>query len=282
MVNTDNQNITIFIFTCDAYSGIWDYSIDLFHKNFPKKYSQNLFLVTDKKPDKKYGNFYKGFNVIWPESNNPIDYIEKLSFALKHCKTEYFLYLLDDYFLAYPISETIIDNFMSFIKKNDANYLKLNIKSKNRLDKLVYKTKEEKYYSLKTQIPYAVDLYPSIWKKPFVQATCDNWPFKERTIWDYEGKFHRLGEHMSIRGCFINVKNSFPFEDGVRKGKILRKAYKILLKEYDFNLTTFRPLMTRKEYYKDKIIPFISRKMPLGLKKKLKSRNVKKGKKYYS
>ena len=162
-----------------------------------------------------------------------------------------------------------------------ANYLKLNIKSRIRLGKRFF-YHGERFSFLKTYKPYAIDLYPGIWNKSFAEETIRKWPFSERTIWDYEGKFDRLSHFMQLNNCYCYCGKKFPFEDVVRKGKILRKAQKILLKQYGYDLSKNRPIMTRNEYFLDKVIPFLSRILPCNLKKRIKIRLERKGKKFYS
>lgn len=272
------KRLTIGIFTCDAYKDLWETNVKLLKKNFPLELGFDVVFVTDKRPSKTSENM-AGYQFIW--NDNPNDFLDKLSVFLKYCKTDYFLFLLDDYFFTRKIEAKTILNFLNFVNCRDVDYLKLNIKSRLRLSKRFIFNKK-KFASLRTSKPYSIDLYPSIWNKQFVEETIRKWPFNERTIWNYEGKFYRLGEIIDLSNCYCYCGKDFYFEDVVRKGKIIRKAYKTLLRQYDCDLSINRPLMNRKEYICDKIIPFISRLLPEKIKRKIKDKQEKKGKRFYS
>lgn len=270
--------LTIGIFTCDAYKDLWEANVNLLLKNFPNLDGIHIIFVTDKEPSLIPKNM-QNYRIIWNE--NQSDFLSKLSTFLNCCPTDYFLFLLDDYFFTKRISAKTMEFLFSFVKEFKINYLKLNIKSRLRLAKHFF-YKEKEFAFLKTNKAYAIDLYPSIWNKKFVEKTIEIWPFNERTIWDYEGKIYKLANIINLSSCYCYCEKDFYFEDVVRKGKILRKADRVLRKKYNCDLTRGRKVMSRTEYALDKIVPFLSRLMPEKLKKKIKSKQEKKGRHFYS
>ena len=79
--------LTIAIFTCDAYRDLWEANVNLLEKNFPNDQGFEVIFVTDKKPSHVPVNMLK-YKIIW--NDNPNDYLDKLSIFLKKCSTEYF------------------------------------------------------------------------------------------------------------------------------------------------------------------------------------------------
>ena len=275
--DTNQKLLTLAVFTCEAYRELWEWNLKLLKANFPLLNQCEVLLVTDRKPSKPFESPTLS-KILWP--TDPDDFLEKLGLVLANCTSDRFLFLLDDYFFTDPIGEPTLRNLLGFAKETDANYLKTNIKSRIRLGKRM-KYDGRSYATLKTKKPYAVDLYPCFWKTEFVRAVIDNWPFEEHSIWDFEGKFNRLSDVMPLEKCFCYCEKDFPFEDVVRKGKIIRHAHKKITADYGVDLTSWRPLMTRWEAFKDKAIPFTSRLIPNRLKSWLK-RHVFRKKRYYS
>ena len=272
-----DKKLTVFIFTCDAYKPLWKYAYNFYCSNFPKSYVDNLYFVSDCKPSNESIESIP-VTFLWPKNKD--DFIEKIELCLSVCKTDYFLFLLNDYFLTYPIKESTIDNYLDFVYKYNCNYLKLNIRTRKRL-KHRFKFEGLYYSSIKQYMPYGVDLYPSIWKASFINTICDKWPFEGKTIWDFEGKFYKLGSYFKIDNCFCCRSPVFKFTNVVCRGTIFRDAHRKLKKKYNIDLTSFKPLMSRKMCLFEKM-GFFLHWMPEKLKEHIKARNRKRGKKYYS
>ena len=188
------------------------------------------------------------------------------------------MFLLDDYFLNEKVDKKLIVSLLDFSNRYSADYLKLTITHNNTFFKREYKDADF-IHLLKTTKEYSLDLYPSIWKKEFLLNLKNDWVFKEKTIWDFEGKLHKINKSDK---CFIYTGKKIKFIDVIRKGKLRREAHKILMNRYNCDLSLQWPIMSKKESINDKIIPFLSMYTPRFFKKILKNIGKKKGKKYYS
>ena len=275
MQNISKPSISIAIFTCDDFSDLWETNVFFLKKNFPIKSFEKIILVTDKPTIKKID----GIEIIWP-TDFP-DHLNKLKCLIDKCQTKYFLFTLDDYFFIKQISQEFINSCIKFMTDTDANYLKLNIRhySKTKTPQISYNMK---FYTLRTELPYALDLYPSIWNTKFASETVDKWIFPERTIWHYEGKLYKLNQFMSLNKCYCVKSKNFCFEDVIRKGGLLNHAHSVLYNKFSIDLTKTRRLRTKREDFKNKIDCFISAWTPLFIKSIIKNRLRKKGKKFYS
>ena len=81
------------------------------------------------------------------------------------------------------------------------NYFKLNVQFLNTIGKRI-KFSNKKIGALKTAKPYAIDLYPCIWRVSFIKKIMDSWLFDEKSIWDFEGKMHKLNSLVPLEKCY--------------------------------------------------------------------------------
>ena len=271
--------ITLFIFTCDAFQDLWIHNLTLLSQNFPLEHIEAIYMVSDKKPTFEIQSPIP-VQFIWPEDGN--DYLQKLQVCCDHCKTERFLYTLDDYFYTEPISAESLARHIAFAEERSADYLKLSFMSRRYTGKKTKASWGGKYAWLRTEIPYAIDLYPAIWRKDFVLRTINEWDMPERTVWDYEGKLSRLRDCIDFSNCYVNTSGDFPFLDVVRKGKVLHKAHKTMLRRYGVDLAVKRPVMSAWATRIDGFKFFLSAWCPRWVKNAVKKRGRKKGKHYYS
>lgn len=267
------MKIDVIVFTCDKYSSLWSYFYSFFNKNFPTEFVDKFYFITDKKPS--CSSTIDDSLFIVNDSNN---FFERIDPFLLKSKSDYFLFLLDDYFLTNSINKNVFESLLDFCLKSSADYLKLTITHNNTF----YKKKvngDKNLHLIKTKKEYSVDLYPSIWKKDFILDIKRKWNFNGSTIWDFEGKINKVNKSNK---CFIYTGREFSFVDVIRKGKLRREAHKVLSSKYGYDLSTQWQLMSKKESVKDKIIPFLSMYSPRFIKEVFKAKGRKKGRSYYS
>lgn len=76
--------------------------------------------------------------------------------------------------------------------------------------------------NLETKKDYAINLYPGIWKKAFLERTLERIT-EETDVWNYEVSLTRSARKYQVK-CAYAKGNPFPFLDAIRKGKFLHKA----------------------------------------------------------
>lgn len=268
------NKIDVVFFTCDKYSSLWDDSLTLFQRNFPKENIGKVYLVTDVTPTK---DIDKNVNVLVCDS---IDFINRMKIVTTHIETDYFLFMLDDYFVHKQTQQEYTDSIFNFLLEKRPHYLKLDVKFKHRLCKS-FSYKNLRISKIKTYKPYGIDLYPSIWNVSFLKNIIYNWPFQAKTIWDFEGKLNAINFVSKDQECFCLRGTTFRYIDVIRKGKLRREANRELLK-IGIDLTNDWQLMTKNESFKDMIIPYLASITPKTIKRAYKKRQTKKGKTFYS
>ena len=114
----DKSCYSIIISSCDKFSDLWDANITLLEKNWANR-GVDTYIVTDAPTQKTYEN------VKILAAGEGTEITERISFALETVKTEYVIFLLDDYFLTEPINDAKIYYCMSAMEKEQLDYLRL-------------------------------------------------------------------------------------------------------------------------------------------------------------
>ena len=183
----------------------------------PKSIVENIFLITDKPHDSAFDKA----TLINANDNN--DFIKRFMTGIQACQTNYFLLLLDDYFVT-EINYQRFTTLLDYIQDNKIDYCKLYCRNKK------YLIKNKPYYLLNTSFKYAVDLYPGIWNRSFAKSIVDEWNSDNRTIWHFEANMCKQPRVINSKECICAINKELCFLDVVRKGKMIRHSYRYLKK----------------------------------------------------
>jgi hypothetical protein len=210
------QKIELFILSCSSYSDLWENQFKLLNKFFDFE-TRVTFLVTEK----INSNFSSNYGVK-PLVSKSDFILDKLKEIYNNLTSEFFLLSLDDYFLCDLVNTNEILNQISFLKKNNFDYLRLyNFPSTKR--KLGFKR-----YIINFSESYSINFYPSIWSKKMLENIILNGTYE--SIWKFEANMNSSISKSELKGLYIEDQKIFPFIDGVRKGKYLQKSYNFLKK----------------------------------------------------
>ena len=201
-----NKDYSIIISTCDKFSDLWDANITLLEKNWGDR-GVDTYLVTDKPSDRTYENV----KIIAAGEGTEIT--ERLAAAVKVIKTDYVLFLFDDYFLIDPVNTEKIDRCMEIMEENDLDYLRLYtfINAKYFKEKLGgYKD----IYRVTTDARYNINLYPCGLSVKFIKETIKG---EVKNAWQYEVSLTKAGAAYGAKCALVNP-NAMNMLDVVRKG----------------------------------------------------------------
>ena len=110
----DLNNLSILVNTCDTYDDLWEPFFKLFDKFGGELKKCPIYLNTESKTF-----FYDGLNIICPNKyNEPVEWGRRLRKTLSEIKTDYVLFLLDDFFLQRPANTEMISQCLTWLKKN--------------------------------------------------------------------------------------------------------------------------------------------------------------------
>lgn len=258
------NRLTLLIHTCDKFSDLWDAHILLLNKNWKDRCIDTI-LLTDNPTDKTYKNIRIISAGIGTEITQRIEYV------LNEIKTEYVLVTLDDYFLMNKVSSNSIETLINTMDNLKLDYLRL-FKDPNSFEKILGYTK---LYKISLDKNYQVNLYQGIWRKDFIQKTIK----KPLNPWKYEVSLTDIAIKENAR-CALSKGKEFEILDVVRKGKLLHKSHKYLMK---YNLYEgSREIISYKEELKLFIFRIGKKILPKKIAKLLKKLLIKSGITFYS
>lgn len=202
-----SRKLTLMIQTCDAFSDLWEPHFQLLTENWPDRPVRTL-LVTDSPTEAVFPSvevLSTGAGMHMPA---------RLAAVLPQVETEYILLTLDDYFPIHPISTQKLDRLVEIMDAEKLDYIRL-FSTPNSFRKAAHKG----LYEIDLREDYAVNLYPGLWRKAFLVQTL----MPETDIWTYEVSLTYTARQLHAR-CALSKGREFPILDGVRKGKLLRRA----------------------------------------------------------
>ena len=259
-----SKQVTLLIPTCSAFSDLWKAMVYFIQKNWIEA---PVIIVSDR------GELETGDSSIrfFADGSEPMDFASRLRHGLERVETQFVCLILDDYFFTKPINESSIGLNLDAMIGHGLDYLRYDYTSgTNRYPKLVHG-----YSSIQTG-PYSVNLTPGLWK---TESLCEVAKDLPTSPWECEVALDGLFFQKGFHGAYAK-KNSLPYLDGVRKGKLLPKAHHYLNKRglYDGN----RPIMPRFAAMKNAAAHWLSRYLPPKIRVWYKKRAIKRGETFYS
>lgn len=206
------NDITLIINSCDKFSDLWDSHIALLERNWGDRDMRTL-LLSDVSTSRRFNHV----EVVCAGEGAEIT--QRLRYALPKVETPFIFMTLDDYFLTERINNKQISNLLGEVERLGLDYLRL-----FRRPRPASPYEEAKrLYNVDLSLNYAVNLYPGIWRKSFLENTLQG----SLNAWEYEVSLTETARR-SGAVCACTYGEEFPFLDVIRKGKVLHKAARVL------------------------------------------------------
>lgn len=207
-----NEALTVLILTCEKYGDLWKPHLDFLSKSWPGCPFRRL-LVTDCPTERRFPEveiFSAGAGLSVPR---------RLASVLPQVGTAYILLTLDDYFPVFPISTEEIIRLAEVMEREGLDYIRLfpDPPSRRKLPG------HRGLYRVDLQTDYAVNLYPGIWRRSFLEATLPG----PGDIWAYEVSLTHTARRLGAK-CAMTRGREFPILDVIRKGRVLHRAKRFL------------------------------------------------------
>lgn len=258
------NRLTLLIHTCDNFSDLWDSHIKLLGRNWSDRNIDSI-MVSDKMRKTEFSEVKLYF------AGEGAEFSDRTRYALQFIATEYVLITLDDYFPIYKINSAKIERLLDIMDAENLDYIRLFCDPNSHKKVKNY----NKLYEISLDTNYAVNLYPGIWRKSFIEKTIVN----KMNIWQYEVSLTGTAKEMNAK-CFLSKGREFKILDVVRKGKLLHKANRYL-KKHDLYHGS-REVISRKEEIRILIFSTGKKILPKWLAIKIKEHLKKRGHKFYT
>ncbi len=264
-----NQDLSLLIHSCGAYSDLWDGQMTMLTQNW-KNRDLDTYILTDTAPAEKV---YPGVTILQAGAGTEIT--QRLQAFLQVCRTDYVLVTLDDYYLIREVSPKRISYLVETMKEQDLDYIRLfrlrsdgaPVPGLDRLWEMPIHEGKSKYY---------VNLYPGIWKRDFLEKTIG----QPMNAWQYEVSLTPLAVALDAR-CLVDREPDYEILDVVRKGKLLHKANRYFQKNPGI-YTGNRPVIPYRHEFKLAVYGLGKRLLPRNLQGKVKAGLKKLGVTFYS
>lgn len=216
------NNLAILIDCPDVYLDI----LSIFFKYFSINWSNcnyPVFITTNNK------TIEAPSGVSFIKCGDGLDSIQRSKIALEKIESKYVLIMDCDCFISDTVDNNEIDSLINYMIENDAKYIRL-WKTINK-EHTLYKTNFKNLYYCNKKTRYSKSLMTNIWDKNeylkcVVETGLDGWSIESKWLSDTKNS-----EPGFLPDYLYYANDPLHILHAVSKGKWVRKAYNIILKD---------------------------------------------------
>jgi len=198
----------------DGYYDLWEDFLDLFFRFWPDC-PYPLYIIDQEKDL----NFPVKYNATILHAGKDAEYSRKVQLAVREIDADYYLFLLEDFFIGKRLSANVLTEVMESMVNNNIKYYQMPIKE------FIQKKDRGKIISITASMDYTLTCQPSIWRKDFLTQCIGT---RNYNAWIFEGIYKTSSVAHSdefLNGCFVDYCNRLDLHHGALQGKILHSAY---------------------------------------------------------
>lgn len=242
----------------DGYYDLWEDFLELFERNWGQ--CPYPVYIVNNEIELSYEKEYK-VSVI--HAGADAEYSRKVQVALEEIEAEYYLLLLDDFFLEKKIESNPLDEIVSIIKENDIKYYRMTLPefTPNKKRNIIQQIKKDDEYTLSCQ--------PSIWEKEFLKECIGT---ENYNAWIFEGMYcYSKSAHTDdfLKYCFDDYRNVLGLRHGALQGKLIPIVYNDFLNN-GYYFKTKRKVISNEAYKKHILKQKIKQLLPNSIQKAIK------------
>lgn len=215
------NHFDLVVFTNIKYSDIWKADFSLLRENFPVS---KAYIFTDE----SVAGYENEFIKIIPVGKDT-SFSDRVLHAANYLKSEYLVFLLDDYLITKPINYQRLATDIQFLDTAHGDYLSYDLSKEKFID---HKIPRGDYLKITNKGTYSINTTPCIWRRLSLIKSV----LLGETAWRMEVKMSKRFFSNGFVG-YVAKSNTLPYLDGIRKGTLLPKANTYLRKNhlYDGN-----------------------------------------------
>ena len=243
------KRMSIVVFSCDAYSDLWEdfFSfMDFYWENKPYE----CYLVNNSKHFEA-----KGVKVI---NAGDGDWSTRARIALEEISTPHVMTFLEDYFISEKIDQVMIEKALSYVESENIDYYQLNTAAKEDYPKWTHFKNNMHLYTIPKTRDYWVDTSISIWNKNFMLELLGK---EDYSAWKFEldrSIDTKYPERYKNKICVLDSRNLISMSPMVIQGKFYPKSINLMEKKGHKINTSNREVLTFKEVFRYKLKRFFS------------------------
>lgn len=239
----EKQKLAIVGIFFDGYVDSWIDFLRCFKKNWPDcPYSLNI--ITNTKRLEEYGD------VNWITAGENAEYSKKVQTAIEQINADYFLLMLEDFYIGQKLDGSILEPILDYIYEEDLDYYSLSELSAFRKYKSKLYDPQKKYlYRINPKYRYTLGCQAVIWKRDFLSKCIGT---RNYNAWVFEGALAKSKvTHSSdfLCKCVKDTRNVLRLKHGILQQKLLPPTVEYF-KSIGDPLTSRREIMSDKQYKK--------------------------------
>lgn len=243
-----------------GYKDLWVDFVTLFKKNWAD--CPYPLVIASNTADE---NEFCGVPLI--SAGEDAEYSKKVQEALKKVDADYYLLLLEDFFISAKVDNSIIENIISFILSNSINYYAMPMQefSNSFKGKRIGKARRK----ISTKAEYTVSCQPAIWKRDFLEKCIGKANYN---AWVFEGIYTKSKyAHTEdfLNGCVADLSNPLNIKHGALQGKLVPPTVDYF-KKNNYTFSNKRETLSKKQYKKQQIKSFVKSLIPYRFQKLIK------------
>lgn len=252
------HDLAMVVVSCDAYTELGTVFFDLQEQNMGW-YDGPRFFVNESKP---VG--FRGVQVI--HVGTDVDWSGKMQRAMSRISEKYILFMLEDYFIGKEVQQEKLTEAMQIIRDHNLRYYKI-----TAIPKIRKQSNLADYLSpIPSNIRYGINLQAAIFERSFLQEIIEG---PDRSAWKTETDLLKKVTskyEYDIPGCVVDNRNIIDIHNGVIKGKWVPDTIEYFQKKgYMIDLGE-RPMLSKKEIVREKLLSQLSHILPTGAVKRIK------------
>lgn len=250
----------------DGYYDLWEDFLELFQEHWGDC-PYPLYIVNNEIDLL----FDKEYNVSVLHAGKKAEYSRKVQYAIQSIDADYFLLLLEDFFIEERLKRNVLENIIKIMEKENYKYYRLQMPEffgNGRKKSLC-----DKKYSFLTRIApteeYTLTCQPSIWEKSFLKQCIGK---ENYNAWVFEGIYcysKKAHSKEFLEKCRIDYRNPLKLRHGAVQGKLLPSVYKDFVSS-GYTFKTERDVFSGKAYKKYLRKRKLKQIIPLHIQKLIK------------
>lgn len=259
----------------DGYEDMWYDFVNLFHKNWPDC-PYPLYIVdntAELDPHK-----VDAAKVTVLHAGKDAEYSRKVQVAVNQIDAEYYLLLLEDFFVVKPVSNGKIQGVLDFIQRENIEYYTMPMPEfVNNKETVCYGDRKD-VFRITTGKEYLMSCQPSVWKRDFLNLCIGR---ENYNAWIFEGIYAKtpcVRNEEFLKKSVIDYSNVLQLRHGALQGKMLPATLKEI-HACGHTMHSKREVLSAKQRAVHKLKQFAHRvfevvPMPSFLKKQAKKHSV--------
>lgn len=210
-------------------------------------------------------------DIIFICAGSDAEYSRKVQTALEQIDADYYLLMLEDFYIGKSLEQNILEPILAYIEKEDFDYYCLSsLSSFTKYKSDLYDNSKKYLYKINPNNRYTLGCQAVIWKREFLAQCIGK---SNYNAWIFEGalaKSKKVHSFEFLAKSVKDVRNVLNLQHGILQQKMIPTTIEYF-ERIGFPLTTKRSVMSKKQFNKyvrnSKLATFIPKSIYKILKK---------------